>query len=597
MSGCKRGSSGQAIAAGDAGVIAIVVALSVSTFVLGFAALAVDLGSAYVRKAELQSIANRLALAGARGLPTVLQSGGAVQQIDQALSNICQDDAVPGVCVIASDGTGSAPDPSWMTDRNPDNGEVSFFSDPDGDAKYRLANRVTDLAASGLATALQVKLPPSTVTFGLAAAFGTDSATLTKSATSRVGTPLGNGILPFALRPTDLTNGQFCVRNSALALDPAPPPAAPRRRPVRLSFPLDPGDRPQFPDLIPAETDDLFIRIQLTARGDLDAVKFHFTNDQKVQDGEPLGDDLYRVPLPRGEAGSTAQVWATGTVRGFGNTTPFATGPGNTIFYTGDPPPADLCDQPSAVRGFAQVARPSGGTVLEDLEQNIRSGPAVNLLPDGGLLESIGNALDCVSTTFAPATTCLSLTSEEEFNEELTQGLLGASGSTPGRLIGSCGNGTTSSDNAHGIDDSDLFGDPGFIDPSKGGSASALQDRLTGVSGLPTAGPENRGWVTSKVLRCPRLAVLPVIDPDSTIGEIGGKKITSFTYVWIDDAGTTSDRGLHWTRGLLDGFRGYVVDPGYLPAVVAGAKLVGPYLGGDMPKQVLLVPDLGGPAS
>jgi hypothetical protein len=586
------------MAAGDAGVIAIVVALSVSTFVLGFAALAVDLGSAYVRKAELQSIANRLALAGARGLPTIVQSGGAVQQIGQALSNICQTDAVPGVCVIAPDGTGSAPAPGWMTDGNPANGEVTFFSDPDGNAKYRLANRVTDLAASGLATALQVKLPPSTVTFGLAAAFGTDSATLTKSATSRVGTPLGNGMLPFALRPTDLTNGQFCVRDPTLTEDPAPPPAAPRRRPVRLSFPPDPDGQPQFPDLIPAESDGLFIQIQLTARGTLDAVKFHFTNDKSVQDGEPLGDDLYRVPLPLGEAGSTAQVWATGTERGFGSPTPFATGPGNTIFYAGDPPPAtDLCDQPSAARGFAQLARPTGGTVLEDLEQNIRSGPAANLFPTDSLPGAIGSALDCVSTTFSTATNCLSLSSGEEFSEALTQGLLGASGSTPGRLIGSCGNGTTSSDIAHGIDDSQLFGDPGFIDPSKGGSASALQNRLTGDSGPPSAGPENRGWVTSKVLRCPRLAVLPVIDPNSTVGPIGGKQITSFTYVWIDDTGTTSDRGLHWTRGLLDGFRGYVLDPGYLPAVVAGAKVVGPYLGGDMPKQVLLIPNLGGPNS
>jgi hypothetical protein len=43
--------------------------------------------------------------------------------------------------------------------------------------------------------------------------------------------------------------------------------------------------------------------------------------------------------------------------------------------------------------------------------------------------------------------------------------------------------------------------------------------------------------------------------------------------------------------------RGFVVDPGYLPAVVAGSKQVGSFLGENMPKQVLLIPDLGSVAT
>src|SRR3954468_19229801 len=158
MSRCKRGRprTGPSTPAGDAGVIAIVVALSVSTFLLGFAALAVDLGSAYVRKAELQSIANRLALAGAKGLPVITQPDGAVDEIDRALNQICRSDPVQGVCDINADGNGSAPDRAWMTDGAPGNGEVTFFSDPDGDTKYSLADRVSDLALSGVATAVQV---------------------------------------------------------------------------------------------------------------------------------------------------------------------------------------------------------------------------------------------------------------------------------------------------------------------------------------------------------------------------------------------------------------------------------------------------------
>jgi hypothetical protein len=463
-------------------VIAIVVALSVSTFILGFAALAIDLGSAYVRKAELQSIANRLALAGARGLPVVVQPDGALDQIDDALQGVCQSNPIPGVCVIAADGTGRAPNRSWMVDENPANGEVAFFSDPDGDTRYNPVNRVADLALATVATALQVRLPPSTVTFGLAGAIGVDSATLTRTATGRVGTPLGSGMLPFALQPADLTAGQFCVH----AADPPQPPV-------------------------------------------------------------------------------------------------------------GQPP--DPCQQPTSERGFAQLARPTAGSVLEDLEQNIRSGPATNLLPTDGPLGSIGSALDCVSATFAAATSCLVLTPDLEFENALTQGLLGPAGNTPGRLIGDCGNGTTSSEGITGIDDSRLFDDPGFIDPRQGGSASALRDRLFGLNGPTAAGPQNRGWLTSKLLQCPRLAVLPVIDPDSIVGGLGvlgAKNITGFSYVWIDDDGATSERGLHWADGELDSFRGFVLDPGYLPAVVSGSTLVGPFLGGNMPKQVLLIPDLGG---
>jgi len=73
-----------------------------------------------------------------------------------------------------------------------------------------------------------------------------------------------------------------------------------------------------------------------------------------------------------------------------------------------------------------------------------------------------------------------------------------------------------------------------------------------------------------------------------------GQNIVGFRYVWIDDDGTTLERGLHWTDGRLESFRGYVIDPGYLPAVVAGSRLVGPFLGAEMPKQVRLIPDLGG---
>jgi Flp pilus assembly protein TadG len=578
-------------------VIAIVVALSVSTFLLGFAALAVDLGSAYVRKAELQSIANRLALAGAKGLPEITAAEGAIDQINRTLGQICTSNPVPGVCTMDDDGNGSAPAPAWMTDGEPGNGEVTFFADPDADTRYALTDRVTDLARPDVATAIQVKLAPSTVTFGLAAAVGIDSATLTKSASGRVGTPLGAGILPFPLQPGDLTAGQFCVRDPAFSVGPAPEAPIPDLFPVALTFPPDAGGDPQYPDGVPADTPGLTIDIKLTTRPPLTGsrlsdVLFHFTNSEETEAGTPLGDDVFRVPLPAGSAGLSAQVWATGKEDiGAGVPADFVSSAG-TIFYAGGlPAGSDLCQQPSANRGFAQLARPEDGTDLENLEQNVRSGPAVNLVPVDGLAGTIGSALDCVSTVFAAATTCLSVQPGVEFDEALSAGLLGSSDGTPGRLVGDCGNGTTG---GFEVDDSQLFDDPGFVNPAQGGSAAALEDRLSGRDGPTAAGPDNRGWLTSQILRCPRLAVMPVIDPGSAVGGIGGKNITSFSYVWIDDDSSASERGLHFTNGLVDSFRGYVVDPAYLPEVVSRSKLIGPFLGGDMPRQVQLIPDLGG---
>jgi hypothetical protein len=231
---------------------------------------------------------------------------------------------------------------------------------------------------------------------------------------------------------------------------------------------------------------------------------------------------------------------------------------------------------------------------LDNLENNIRSSPAVNLFPVDGLLGTIGSDLDCVATAFSsPATTCLSTVTGTEFDDAFTDGFLRSSGHTSGRLVGNCGNGETSNN----VDASRLFADPGFIDTSKGGSADALRNRLLGPGGATEPDPTNRGWLTGHVLECPRLAVMPIVDPDSLVGSISGKNITGFSYVWIDDDLTSTGRGLHFTRGQVDSFRGYVIDPGYLPATVAGSKLLGPFLGDDMPKQVRLIPDLGGSPS
>jgi hypothetical protein len=572
----------------DAGLIAIVVALSVSTFLLGFAALAVDLGAAYARRAELQSVANQLTLAGAKGLPTIPD---ALTQIDQALTAVCADRAVPGLCGGDPENP-VAPEITWADDGVLGNGEVDFFIDPDGDGKYNPDDRITEPDSKTEATALRVRLAPSTVEFGLAGALGVQSATLTKSATGRIGTPLGAGLLPFALTPEDLTRGQFCVR------DPAPDPED-LRIPAPTGFPRvrlrQPGTQPNpVPDSSPVPvTRDL--QLLRSVRGPLAAVQFHFLNS--APDAEPVisanavlragsRPRTWSVELPAGGPGSTVTVWATGTQNGrdFVTDTTVLTYPGSL------PAGSQLCDQLSAQRGYVRLARQAGDS--GGLAQNIRSGPQVKLYPATGPLGLIGDLLDCGAISFARASSCVSI-AKAPFSASLTAGLLWSSGSTPGRMLGDCGNGTTTSHGRTGVDDSRLFTDPGFVDVNGHASASELRTRITEPAPV---GPQDRGWLTSKVLRCPRLAVLPVIDSSGPIGPISGpvgaRSIDSFRYVWIDDETDVGHRGLNGNGSRVTSMRGYVVDPGYFPALISGSRTVGPFLGRDMPREAMLITNM-----
>ena len=558
----------------DAGVIAIIVALAMSTFLLGFAALAVDLGTAYETKAELQSIANRVALAGAKGLPTINGPGGALNQINNTLTQVCQDSATPGICLA----DGSLAGTGWETDGTTSNGEIRFFTDPDGDGKFSLTNLVTDLSTRDV-TAVQVVLPPSTVQFGLAAAIGFSSADIHKSATARIGTPLGSGVLPFALTQADLTKGQFCVRGEPATSAPIWPGATPG---LNVTLSIDPalGDVPNGQAGLTAQ---MTLTVNSGSSG-LHNVWFHFSNSpdpiQAVQ-GISL---TYDVPLPTGDPGAIAQVWATGT-QGGPSGIPFVTN-AELVQYTGVPPSGDgLCEAPEADRGYIQLARPATGNPLE---QNIRSGPLINLYPDGGILGwSVGSLLNCAATTVLTATTCVTTILGTPFVNDLTAGLLTSSGKVSGRLIGDCGNGTMSGSRS-GVDDSQLFIDPGFLNTQQHGSSGALKDKITAQPGSsPAASPDDQGWITSKALQCRRMAVMPVVDASNNI--------TSLRYVWIDD--DYVDRGLGGTGSQVTSMRGYIIDPGYLPSLVSGSNDVGPFLGPDMPREALLIPNLGGPVS
>jgi Flp pilus assembly protein TadG len=533
----------------EAGVVAIVMTLAISTFLLGVAALAVDLGQAYLRQNDLQSLADRLALAGAKGLPTIGEPEGALDQVTTMLEAVCSRNEAPeGLC--------PAPSAAAWTDGNPANGEITFFADADSDGQVGRADAVTSLSTPS--QALRVVLPPSTVQFGLAGAIGFSSARIQKSATARIGTPLGSGLLPFALTPDDLTAGRFCVVDTDQVQIPSPVTASTISDSTRLTL------NSSFPEGLPvAGTRASF---SITPSGywwPIRSTFFHLrTADGTEQSpsGERTGWNSYRATLPPGTAGSQIQVWATGRLSRSSSST-FTTN-AIRLTYTGtppvtDPPSESTCDHASAGRGLLQL-----GT---SLETSLRSGPlATGVL---GLLN--------------PG-------SSGGFSDALTSGFLRSAGNRAGRLIGDTGHGTLSV-NGYSVDATSLFDSSHLLDPQyAGGTGLSLQTLLDQGR---AAQPGNRGWITAAAVRSHRLAVVPVVDPDLTEDE-NTLSVSSFRYVWID--GTSPNRGLLWRDGRLVGFEGYVVDPGYLPAVVSGSGTVGPFLGSDMPKEAVLIPDLAG---
>ncbi|MCD5351604.1 Tad domain-containing protein [Kineosporia mesophila] len=520
----------------ESGVIAIVVTLAVSTFLLGIAALAVDLGQAHLRQNDLQSLADRLALAGAKGLPVINEPEGAIDQLTTTLSAVCASGEETGDLCPAGGITAA----QW-TDGDPTNGELTFFADPDADGAVTASDVVSDLSTPS--QALRVLLPPATVQFGLAGVLGFDSAKIQRSATARVGTPLGSGLLPFALTPDDVARGTFCIAGEPALTEESGSLSASTgtSSPVRLTL------RTRFPDGVPATGADASVTLTSSSWSRLRGVSFEGRTPggtERSMVAVRTGWRTYRITVPPGEPGSTVEIRAHGR-RGRSSTI-FTTAP-LTLTYTGSPPATDpiTCDSPLPILNVG------------DLERSIRSGPTPPVLDS-----------------------LLNLTSTPEISDALTKGLLQSEGNRPGRLIGDTGHGTLTTNGYPNVDATDLFRSAHLID-QRYGSVSSLKSLLQRGS---TASPTERGWITAAAVRSHRLAVLPVMDDENL------EKITSFRYIWID--GDSPGRGLLWEQGYLTGLEGYVIDPGYLPAVVSGSGSVGPYLGSGMPKEALLTSDL-----
>ena len=223
------------------------------------------------------------------------------------------------------------------------------------------------------------------------------------------------------------------------------------------------------------------------------------------------------------------------------------------------------------------------------------------------------------SATFAPQRwTTTSLV------RELSPGLFGGSGAygAPPRLKnGTCRGGYTanSTSTQTGLESAYLTN---FINASVG---TREQFRTLVRNGTTPSGSQ-QGWLSSDVLRCGRLASIPVLTNVPNPLPVDGLTDGALTYpvlglrlVWLDDRlwegepsaervawGPCLERGFYWAdpsysatcRTDLRAYTGYVLDPRLLPAIVGGkdaTNALDRFIGSGMPATVRLLRDVDDP--
>jgi hypothetical protein len=599
----------------DAGAVAILVALSVSTFLLAFAALAVDFGRVYTEQGELQSIADAAALAGATELPD------AAEARRRAVATICSD--ANRLAGWDTDGTCPTPPddiPAWAEDGDPDTGEILLYARDEGGPDNAGDGVYTPDEVAGLgedATAIRVKLPPQSVEFGLARSFGADSVTLGKTAaTARLGTPTGAGVLPFVVTTDDLDVGadrHLCVIDPDV-VPPGPFPGATTpeidirlsRDPTAFFFlPRGTYNPPTLGKTLGVDRTRRFdgsLGPPLPTNNPRVLINVDGTAQQLTITGTPTTDRI-SVLLPALTAGRDYQVWVEADG---GVVTDDA-----TLHVTGafSPPPAGTDPCAGSGRGILDIGRRVDGVdANDDLQDNLKRGidpqahryfEVPTLIADVGAL--IGSLrcnlqpvplfavlINLIPGAFHEHINCVAYR-DRGFAAGLTDGLLDDSDTDdPGRLLQKCSDDDFAT-RGRTIDGTDLFSSPS--DLVNGGDGDQLLDNVT-------SGNVDRERINGDAFRCPRLGMVPVVDPGTAglgtlIGGLLGAPqypIVDFTYVWIDD----DDQGLIYQGATanLRGVRFRVIDPGFFEANVTGSPKVGPYLGDAFPREVLLVRDV-----
>jgi hypothetical protein len=187
------------------------VALTVAFLLIPTAALAVDLGTVYVRTSGLQDAADAAARSAATELARRQNAGVQPAQAmaaarTAAVDVLCADQSLAAYWQTPCSQRG------WVSDGDPANGEVAFYSGTPSAADHVYT---ADQAATGsaLASGVRVLTPPSHVTYGLAGAFGQDSTDLQKAATATLRTVLPRyGFLPLFAISSDA--GTICIRSA-----------------------------------------------------------------------------------------------------------------------------------------------------------------------------------------------------------------------------------------------------------------------------------------------------------------------------------------------------------------------------------------------
>ena len=558
----------------ESGAVAVMTAVLMAFVLLPMGALAVDLGNAWARKRAIQNVADLAALAGAAALPDV--SAARAQAIAYVDKN---KDTLAGV----------TPAPGWATDADPANGSITFYSDANGNGRVDAGEQTS----GDYADFIRVVPPPAKVSFGLARAMGMTETSVQLPATARVGTPLGVGMPPFFLTVGD-GGANTCVKddshrknphNSGGVTDkPAPHPTG---TPVLVRLSPDHGQ----------------------PGASLTLVGAGFAADAEVHIGSatvptepvpPASATSLTVRVPNGEG--HVQVWVE-QGKGKGNKQEVSVALDFTIDDAPDVPSGN-CSATSSNRGYIDEPRLDGNS--QSIELNIKTGMdhgvhTYSLWPQGSVMPRAtpGQGVECsnLDQTFVRQSgpsratgdvNCVRLRTGD-INGALKPGFFDSDPSSLGRMYRYCSDARTSSGPNSGIDGTSLF-QAAYVDTSKGSPA----DLKAALISSPL-NPPHTEWITSAVFHCPRFALLPVVDPSTPLPEGGNHyyPVVGFKAVYIDD--DTADRGFVWGNGnALESVRGYVFDLRYLPREVSAADAgsIGPYLGGDAPKTVVLVHDL-----
>jgi hypothetical protein len=265
------------------------------------------------------------------------------------------------------------------------------------------------------------------------------------------------------------------------------------------------------------------------------------------------------------------------------------------------------CNAPSAFRGYLNEPRNEAPTAPATVPQlNVAVGldhgvapwtqlPAPPNTPPTPLLPCTSQSGATLAGSGHLAVNCLRVAPNPR-RPDIERGFFAADGRM--RRTDTCpGNDNTggSGGDYSGFDGNSLFQDS-FLNPNSGATVADLQGYVLGSSGpVPTL---LREALSSAVLRCPRLLLLPVLSvpvsgtdgaPDLPPGG-AAYPVLSMQYLWL--GGTDADNGFVFEQdGDLAAIHGWLLDPALFSPQVAQSTGLDPFAGAGTPRQVRLIHD------